>query len=181
MRSRYHIPVLEIPDQGLDLDFETPPDQLLLPETDVRMSGTIRSRVHLEIVDHSVGLDGSVEGDLALQCVRCLQPVKRGMNVDFRIFLELPSSRGSGLGDQERTGEDLEKQFFKGGMICLDEVIRDQVMLEIPPYPLCRDDCRGLCPVCGIELNDGVCHCPAKGSEQALNPLKEQIKKIIKS
>ncbi|HEY5648779.1 MAG TPA: DUF177 domain-containing protein [Nitrospiria bacterium] len=181
MRSRYDIPLSEIPEQGLVLELETPPDQLHLTEADARVSGVIRSSVRLNRIDRSVVLEGSVAGDAELQCVRCLQPVTHVLKVEFRVFMEPPPSEESGETDREVSGEEFERQFIQNETICLDDVIREQIMLDLPSYPLCKEACRGLCPVCGVDLNKGSCDCSGKDPEPRLNPLQEQIKKIIKS
>ena len=54
---------------------------------------------------------------------------------------------------------DGETYLLDHDCIDLDQVVRDAVVLELPPAPLCRDDCRGLCPICGADRNDTDCDC----------------------
>jgi uncharacterized protein len=62
-------------------------------------------------------------------------------------------------GDGEAPGEDEETYPLVGEHLDLRPLVRDALLLELPIAPLCRDDCRGLCPTCGADLNEGTCAC----------------------
>jgi len=61
--------------------------------------------------------------------------------------------------ETELAEEDMESNFYQGGEIRLSEIACEQIFLEIPFNPLCRDDCKGLCSICGKDLNLGSCGC----------------------
>jgi uncharacterized protein len=61
--------------------------------------------------------------------------------------------------DLELSREDLEDFHFEGDSIDLTEILREQIVLALPMYPRCKEDCRGLCSVCGANLNLGECGC----------------------
>jgi uncharacterized protein len=52
-----------------------------------------------------------------------------------------------------------EEEAYTGKVIDLDPILREQLLLSLPSYPVCKDDCKGLCPVCGANLNDRECGC----------------------
>ena len=126
-------------------------------------------------------LSGAVVGEALLQCGRCLADVPFAIDAAFEArFAESESAPlpdhhwrpGAATHDEEEEGirlarEDLDVSFLPPGArsIRLDEVVREQVMLEIPLRPLCRPDCPGLCPRCGGDLDRGACACPPEGTE----------------
>jgi len=74
--------------------------------------------------------------------------------------------------------EDLDKEFYDGEVIDLDAIIQHQIILAIPFYPLCREDCKGLCPHCGINKNQETCQCSDKEFiDPRLSGLKDFFKK----
>jgi uncharacterized protein len=54
---------------------------------------------------------------------------------------------------------DAEEETYTGKVIDLDPIVREQILLELPEYPVCDEQCKGLCPVCGANLNDRECGC----------------------
>ena len=61
---------------------------------------------------------------------------------------------------------------FSGEQISLDKMVTDNILLNLPAKVICKPDCKGLCPVCGMNLNTGSCACD-KGQEQAENPFSK--------
>jgi uncharacterized protein len=100
-------------------------------------------------------------------CSRCVGPVK--VPVDDDLFVTfMPSARLPQAGaasddaedeDAESDDDDLDLYPYDGEEVDLAPLLRDQVVLAIPFAPLCDEDCKGLCPVCGIDLNTGSCTC----------------------
>jgi uncharacterized protein len=92
-------------------------------------------------------------------------------------LLFLPAVANTGGDDQEVAEDDLGVSFYKDDAIDLRQVIREQFYLSLPMKPLCRDDCKGLCPVCGINRNREVCSCESAWVDprfDALRKLKER-------
>jgi uncharacterized protein len=106
-------------------------------------------------------MEGILEGSVQLLCDRCLEPYSRDLRADFRVLLVMP------LPDMEEaeielTEEDMEIGFIRGEEIDMDEMIREQFYLSLPVKSLCKENCLGLCPVCGGNLNKGECRCRDK-------------------
>ena len=104
-------------------------------------------------------LRASYSGWLMLECVRCLEPFRMDLGFDFRLLFvsaEAHAAPGSELKIQE---EDCDLYTCRGGKIDLAAISREQVYLQIPLKPVCEDSCRGLCAVCGENLNRGPCRC----------------------
>ena len=120
-------------------------------------------------------LVGTVKTELELPCSRCLEPFRLAVNAPFDLRY-LPASEVSTDAEREVDDEDLETSFYENNGIDLNELLREQFYLALPMKPLCRDDCRGLCPQCGTNLNTGSCDCAPVWEDPRLAPLKNLLK-----
>jgi len=109
-------------------------------------------------------LVGDVKTVLELPCSRCLEPFRRGVDATFDLRYQphamnaAPEGKGS-HDELEIEEDDLSTAFYDNDEIDLGQLMREQFYLTLPMKPLCADDCRGLCPVCGTNLNRGACSC----------------------
>ena len=121
-----------------------------------------------------VRASGHVESAVQLTCSRCLAEYPLTVSSDFTIFYT--ESKGEELDEEvELSDEELISATYTGEEIDLDPEIAEQVMLEVPYKPLCSESCRGLCPQCGADLNQGECGCdrgPVNLKMAALKKLK---------
>jgi uncharacterized protein len=114
---------------------------------------------------------------LELDCSRCLEAFTVPIDAKFDVLF-LPAGANTGDGEQEVAEEDLGVSFYKDDTIDLGEVLREQFYLALPMKPLCREDCRGLCPVCGRNRNRETCDCQTEWVDPRLDALR-QLKKEI--
>ena len=98
----------------------------------------------------SLTLEAKVSGRMITECARCLDEVET--DVEFSVH-ELLSQR------EEGADEDEDIILFDGYEIELDDIIADHFLMNISGRYLCSEDCKGLCPVCGQNLNHGECEC----------------------
>jgi uncharacterized protein len=123
-------------------------------------------------------LAGSVATMLELRCSRCLEPFARAVDSQFDLRYQ-PHAHPAGTGHEEERQieeDDLSTAFYDNDEIDLGQLMREQFYLSLPMKPLCRDDCRGLCPICGTNLNRGACECKREWEDPRLAVLK-QLKK----
>jgi uncharacterized protein len=93
-------------------------------------------------------LNGTVVADYSAQCCRCLKDVLSSMSVSFEEeFVKFP--------DEEHP----DKYLYRGEQLDLSQMVGDIISLNTPMRHLCSEDCRGLCPVCGIDRNITKCDC----------------------
>jgi uncharacterized protein len=118
-----------------------------------------------------IRLAGSVATTLELQCGRCLEPYAVPIDAAFDLLF-LPASEEVVAGEHEIRAEDAGVSFYKDDVIDLAEVMREQFYLALPMKPLCRDECQGLCPVCGVNRNTGTCSCQAAWVDPRMEALK---------
>ncbi len=137
-----------------------------------RARGPAHVEASLSKIERRVLLDAHAKAELTVPCGRCLASVPVDVPVDFELTL-VPSDEyadaphaGEDKGRGQVSGsfepQDAEEEVYTGKLIDLDPILREQVLLALPPYPVCRDDCKGLCPVCGTNLNERECGCDRK-------------------
>ncbi|MEB2345616.1 MAG: DUF177 domain-containing protein [Deltaproteobacteria bacterium] len=115
-------------------------------------------------------LEGVLTGALELECSRCLVRYRSPLREPFRLVLEPAGGRVPAEPEAARDlarlgmclGDELELGWFEGPAIDLRSLLREVVALAVPVQPLCREDCRGLCPRCGVDRNRETCGCEAE-------------------
>jgi uncharacterized protein len=108
----------------------------------------LRLDLRLESVVEGVLASGTVVAQVSGECARCLTPVTGEVTAEVQELFAYPQSA-----TEETTDED-EVSHLVGDLLDLEPVVRDAVVLALPLAPLCREDCPGLCPDCGVALDD---------------------------
>ena len=174
--------IKEIGEEGLSLDLPVKASWLAAecPDLDaVPTGGGLRVRGQLLLSGDDVFLRGTLRGALETTCSRCLErakvPLDIPLNVTFRPRAEATSSQRDD--DEEEDEEDLDVSLYEGEQIDLGPELRDQIFLAFPLKALCREDCLGLCSVCGGDRNQTACDCE---SRQAVSrtPLASALQKL---
>ena len=105
-----------------------------------------------------VHLRGTVTTDVDLQCTRCAEPLTYPLDVQFDdVFV--PAAEEASDSEHELAGAELDEQLIEETEIDLAEVVREQILLNLPEQVFCNEDCKGLCPQCGADLNKTDCDC----------------------
>jgi uncharacterized protein len=174
------IQVSLIPDEGRQLRYTLEGDwyrEYLQKDSgiDFRIHPLLVS-VEIHKILETVTLDIDVETALDFECGRCLEPFILPVKGGFRYTL-VPA-RDPVEEKAELSDEDVSFGYYHNDLIDLNSLVYEQVMLQVPMKPLCRDDCRGLCPLCGASLNATTCPCRRENVDSRLEALKNfKIKK----
>ena len=120
-------------------------------------------------------IEGRARTVLELACSRCLEPYRLPVDAAFDLRC-LPVSERSSGDDTEVAEEDVDVSFYQDDQIDLSDLLREQFYLALPMKPLCQEECRGLCPQCGVNRNTGTCDCGPGWEDPRLAPLKGLIK-----
>jgi uncharacterized protein len=134
------------------------PDELALEESRIRLAQPAEVRGRVDRKGHEVRLHGSVTSRAEVDCDRCLQPFMVPIDVDFDVSYIPVQDYAAGM-NPELHSEDLNLSVFDEEVIDIDDLAREQVLLALPSRALCCEDCKGLCPVCGINKNVQACKC----------------------
>ena len=152
-------------------------DRQIAPETMPREEDyRVLAPVVLEAIANrtrvQVGVAGQATTTLELSCSRCLEGFPVPVTAAFDLTY-LPSDQAPpGGGEVEVGDEDINTAYYQHGEIDLAELIHEQLYLVLPMKPLCKDDCQGLCPVCGTNRNTTACTCEATWTDPRLAGLK---------
>lgn len=147
---------------------EVPPDHPMWEGTGVSLAGPLAVDLAARSVGQGVFVRGSVRGRLRLPCRRCLEETEHELDetVDF-LFEELEEE------DEDEVGGEVYALPARGDELDLTDAVREQVLLRVPQYVLCREECRGLCPRCGADLNQAPCGCGPEEEESPWAALKK--------
>ena len=122
--------------------------------------------------DDQFRLVGSVRTTLEMPCSRCVEPFTMPVDQPFDLRYH-PHALNTGEGEREIEEDDLTTAFYENDEIDLGQLMREQFYLVLPMKPLCREDCRGLCPWCGMNLNRDTCNCKREWEDPRLAALKK--------
>jgi len=174
------IEVRELEDHPIDFDQEYPPGAIdLLPE--VQQKTPLRGIGRAQLVEERDGkhqtikdirLNGEVRIALELPCARCLDPVVHQVERSFDLLYR-PLGTDSGHEELSVTDAEAEIGYYEGEGLLLEDALREQVLLALPLKTVCREDCKGLCPHCGKNLNEIQCSCVDEVEDPRWSALKE--------
>ncbi|MBI4636858.1 MAG: DUF177 domain-containing protein [Candidatus Rokubacteria bacterium] len=120
------------------------------------------------------GVDVLVQGEIGATvpqvCGRCVEPLQARVRAEVDVRVAPRPATGDTV---ELAPDDLDTYFYAGDQLHLSALIETETTLALPMKPLCRADCRGLCPVCGGNRNVSVCACPERPPDPRLAVLKD--------
>ena len=116
-------------------------------------------------------LEGKVTGKILVRCDRCLEEVEYFINPNFRLFLK-QSPPPLDI-ERELSKDELLEDYIETEEFDTDPILREQIYLSLPMKFLCKQECKGMCPRCGTNLNKENCSCEPEVSHPAFLKLKE--------
>jgi uncharacterized protein len=119
---------------------------------------------------------GHAAAMLELTCSRCAESFRVPVDAAFDLRY-VPHSENTGEQEREVEEDDLTTAYYRDETIDLGELVREQFYLALPMKPLCAEACKGLCPQCGMNLNQGTCDCHQEWQDprfEALRALKKE-------
>ncbi len=166
-----HLILVEVARRDVRVQEEITPDHPIWDG----IGATPRAPLAVDLSARSVGqgllIAGTLRGTFEVQCRRCLTAVTWDLDEEINLWFEP-------LEDEEERFQ-LEGEVYpmpaRGTELDLTDAVREQLLLRIPDYLLCREDCLGLCPQCGIDLNQAQCTCveePTAGPWDVLKQIK---------
>lgn len=140
------------------------------PIREYRLEGPIDVALSFYRAGTELFFSGTLKTRSQAVCARCAEEFASAGERPFRLVMS-PKAIGYD-GDSALRADDLEFSLYEGEEIDLSPLIREQILLALPTRPLCREDCRGLCPHCGVNLNRGTCGCRAESFDSRLAALR---------
>jgi len=127
----------------------------------------VENRGHREHVA-DIRLRAAYHGNFELLCARCVESVHSPLAGEFDLIFR-PQAVDADPGERSITPDETEIGYYEESGLSLEDVVREQVLLSLPSRTLCKEDCKGLCPRCGQNLNLASCSCNTP-SEPEHNP-----------
>jgi uncharacterized protein len=179
------IKVKELELRKLEFDETVAPGMINLG-ADVTQTGPLVASGRAELVRenrgarHSVDdirLVGKLSADLEVRCARCLEPVAEKVAESFDLIYR-PQGVDAVAEEQSISSAETEIGYYQGEGLLLEDVLKEQVLLALPVKQVCREDCKGLCPQCGTNLNTGSCDCATGMPDPRWSALEDIRKKL---
>lgn len=125
-----------------------------------------------------VRVAGKLQAEVKFICSRCLEPFLRDISKRFELeYWPDPAVEVEGE-EFELTYPELTIGFYRNQQLDLSTVVSEQIVLEIPMQPVCREACKGLCGQCGANLNEGLCDCRPSPPDPRLASLADMKKRF---
>ncbi|HUK46364.1 MAG TPA: DUF177 domain-containing protein [Terriglobales bacterium] len=126
---------------------------------------------------NDIRIAGGLETQVELACARCLEPVEREVIKKFDLLYR-PQGADAGREELSVTAAEAEVGYYRGEGLLLEDVLREQILLALPLRAICKEECKGLCPHCGKNLNIEQCSCAEPLEDPRWAALREIREKL---
>ena len=166
----------DIPPEGREISLdELPPFCLHGPqgeeEQETKVVSAVNGKLALKRTPTGIEVKGRIETAVSLQCARCLKEfvlaIVSEFAESFALMQHAPRSE-----DKELLQEDMDVSFLPDEGIELRDIVEEQIWMNIPMKPLCSEGCKGLCIICGADLNGGECGCDRRHHDPRFSVLE---------
>lgn len=189
-----HIDLSLLEEGTTPLDFVDSPESYTAKDPSLRLIQSVEVHIVITKTGNHIILSGEAATKVQSTCSRCLNPIEYPVRTQFTTELRqkpaIIASEPSESGKKTKLlDEDFEEAeigssisgeadvtYYSSEMFDLSEETRQYLELSLPMQPLCKEDCLGLCPRCGANLNKGKCSCPPVELEHPFAELKQRLK-----
>jgi uncharacterized protein len=148
------------------------PDELDLGDERARLFSPASISGKIRRSGSEVFIDGNLDSCVQVDCDRCLRPLQLPVKSDFSLEY-ITGSEYEANRTAELTEELMAVSVFDGQTIDVDEIAKEQILLQVPTRSLCKEDCKGFCPTCAADRNAGECGCSGGGTDPRWAALKD--------
>jgi uncharacterized protein len=148
------------------------PDELNPVDERVKLTAPATVNGKIRLAGNEVFVNGHVDTRAQVECDRCLKLIELPVNADFELEY-ITGSEYETSAVAELTEAEMSVAVFDGKAIDVDEIVKEQILLAVPTRMLCREDCKGICPQCGVDRNTGECNCETKEIDPRWAALKD--------
>lgn len=166
------IDLLQLGEHEKAFTYELQPAEISLDEETARLKKSVRVSGKVKKGIAQIDVSGEIKGEIELDCTRCLQPQSSELNIPFNVEYVTAENYTSDK-EAELNKRDLEVSVYEDDQINLDELVREQILLNLPTRFYCQEDCQGLCPKCGANKNLNSCGCEEKEIDPRWAKLKD--------
>lgn len=160
----------------LRVPLEVPHDLFVAGPDPVHVRVPFRGHAAAVNIDDAILVSVHLRGEAELECGRCLVRYNLPLALDFDEEFRAGEVKPDQDPAEQLEDDDRPYSLYQGDEIDLTEVVRQHLLLALPMKPLCQETCRGLCPRCGKNLNEGDCGCVVDEIDPRLEGLKNLLK-----
>jgi uncharacterized protein len=157
---------------GRDFTWQYAPADITFDEHDLRLIEPVDVKGRVRRQDDEIELRGRLSTKVAIACGRCLKSVQLPIELEFSERFT-PAVAWKNEEQHELQSEDLDLSLFDGEVIELDDLVKEEILLALPGHTLCQEECKGLCPTCGSDLNASTCNCTTTQIDSRWEKLKD--------
>jgi uncharacterized protein len=181
MSEQYFVDLKDLAHDKISFSASFEPGVVDFGIENIRQIGLLDWSATAERAGAEIRIIGTLTTTAECPCSRCLETARLTISRPFDLFFR---ERDAAMFDEdeevELEEEDTRTAFFTGTKLAIADVLREQVLLALPMKVLCRVDCKGLCPVCGMNLNSGTCTCSREEFSPHMDVLLEFKKQLEK-
>lgn len=155
-----------------ELEFAVAPENIELDD-EARLNNSAQVKGSLTKHIAQTDVEGTIAAEIELECSRCLQKIDKNFEIPFKAAFVAPEFATTAK-EAELNAEDLDVSVLEGNKINLTELVREQILLNLPEQVFCSENCQGLCPKCGANRNLIDCNC----LEQEIDPRWSALKNL---
>jgi uncharacterized protein len=155
------IDLITLENSPSEFDFELTPEEIDLDGEYAKLKTAARVKGNLTRHIAQTDVAGTIWADLEIECTRCLEKIDKTQEIAFKAAFVTPENYTQAK-EAELKAEDLDVSILEGNEIDMTELVREQILLNLPEQIFCREDCKGLCEKCGANRNLIDCNCEEK-------------------
>lgn len=174
------IKVADLTDEPLVLDLDLDPEALELEDDLFTFKGRVKGQLEFKLIGHDVEGRGALDVEAEADCGRCLARVPIHVHVPIDEMWLLRTEAADDAADRLDSETSLA-EYYDGDEIILDEPLRELILADLPFHVLCKEDCKGLCPGCGVDRNTETCRCKPQEAETPAPPEEAPWKQALRA
>lgn len=149
------------------------PDEIDLESENAELQSPAKIKAKLTKRIMQADIEGEITASVNIECNRCLQMIEKSLNFPFNVSYAAPENYTEAK-EAELSESDLEIALFDGQHIDIKDLVREQILLNLPTQIFCSEDCKGFCQKCGVNLNLNDCSC----EEEEIDPRWSALKNL---
>ena len=154
-----------------------PPGEIDFSDSGLQQVSPLEAEGSAELLNDTLGeirISGKLKVTMEAECDRCLEVARYPIESTFDLFYRpaAPSHSHRAAEEVEIDAGEAELAFYEGSGLDLKDILREHILLSMPMQRVCNDDCKGICPVCGLNRNSTPCGCEVKPADDRWSALK---------
>lgn len=166
-----------IPQEGIDLEGTIDQSEIVLDVPAYSLNEPLRFTGHATKTEDDVYVEGRLKGVVDTECSRCLERMRIPLDLEVGVlYVPRQTLPGEDVGGTVEPESNMA--FYVGDTIDLVRELRDLLLVSLPIKAVCRPDCKGLCSLCGANLNVNECGCRDNSAGSPFDKLRELKKRL---